>query len=62
MAFSTSSLREPIISVCPHEQIQYGSGVPQYLERDIAQSFKFSSQLPKRFSPTYDGYQLTVYY
>lgn len=36
---------------------QMGSGVPQKRDREMFQSWAFSSQLWKRFSLTYDGTQ-----
>src|SRR5690554_4025083 len=61
MALSTSSFLEPTLVLWPQSsQIQILRGVPQNLVRDIAQSFKFSSQLPKRPSPTNGGYHSTL--
>ena len=37
-----------------------GIGVPQYLEREIAQSFTFSSQFSNLLSPTKSGCHFTV--
>ena len=40
--------------------LQIGSGVPQKRERDRFQSFRFSSQLPKRPVPVLSGFQLML--
>ncbi len=44
----------------PSSERQMGSGVPQKRERDRFQSFRLSSQLPKRPVPVDSGCQLMV--
>jgi hypothetical protein len=47
-------------SSSPSSERQIGSGVPQKRERERFQSFRLSSQLPKRPVPVDSGYQLMV--
>ena len=47
-------------SAVPSSSRQMGSGVPQKRERERFQSFRFSSQLPKRPEPVDSGCQPMV--
>ena len=47
-------------SALPSSSRQMGSGVPQKRLRERFQSFRFSSQLPKRPVPVDSGCQLMV--
>src|SRR5574344_895497 len=62
-AFSISSYNscsEPIQSSLPSLSRHTGRGVPQKRERERFQSFRFSSQFPKRPVPVDSGCQLIV--
>src|SRR5229473_7501796 len=57
-ASSDSSASEPTGVTCDAEHTHSGSGVPQYLVRDRAQSTLFRSHSPYRPVLTVAGYQL----
>src|SRR3954470_12622623 len=57
-----SSVSDPIAVAWRFAQRQIGSGVPQYRDRDSAQSTLFLSQSPYRPSRMWAGYQFTPWF